>query len=598
MKTGLINGLRSKYIIIIQIILMLVWGTQLIDSDAYYVDYAFLLIVIGICTYQNILTGNMFLCKSQGKRRDVMICTFAILFSLMVFLSNYAMLHAPWEFGSFFRPVYQLLLISALLLGGFCAFGNIFTAAASNLKALIWHDCKQSDKPRTLFIISFVILVLTRWVVLHFCVYPGVITPDSIWQMEQLLTNIYSNHHPVFHTMVIKCFVMLGMKLFHDINAAVATYHVFQILFTAMCFSFAVSTMAMMKTPKWIVISTMLFYILMPYHIMYAVTMWKDVMFGCFVLLFMMFIYRYMNDIGNRRFDFIMLVISAFGVCLFRSNGLFAFVIVTIGFFLLCRQSNRKIIMLFLTVIVISFILKHPFLNMMGVRQPATSELLSIPEQQIARVVQEGCELNEWEEEMLSAIIDIDEIPENYLPYISDPIKDMIRDKGNEHLLIEQKSEYIKLYISLGLKYPTIYLRAWIDETRGYWNGGYDYWRWCDFVQENDMGIERTVRNSHIDKMLHGYLWMFTDIQALRLFLSIGLFVWMDLFLMLVALFRKDKTGVFFTLPILAIVASLLITTPVFSEFRYIYAVFCSLPIIAVIVLRPLAGEEKKAIAE
>ncbi|MCR5233446.1 MAG: hypothetical protein K6E53_06000 [Lachnospiraceae bacterium] len=64
----------------------------------------------------------------------------------------------------------------------------------------------------------------------------------------------------------------------------------------------------------------------------------------------------------------------------------------------------------------------------------------------------------------------------------------------------------------------------------------------------------------------------------------------------MIALLRKDKVGAFVSLPILAVVASLLVATPVFSEFRYIYAAFCTLPMVMAIALRPIEEEGMEAI--
>lgn len=584
------KALDSKYIIIVQIILMMLWGAQLIYTDAYYVVYALLLIILGICTYRNIQASSILFYKSHGKYNDVILYSFSVLFSFMVALANYkiwASPNLPEEAQTWFPLIYKVFLIIVFFVGGFVAFGNIFSQIVVSVKRLFWHTTGENYNPGRVFLLSFTILVITRLIVLFFCRYPGELTPDSINQMEQIMTGAYNNHHPFYHTMIIKFFVTIGMRLFNDINAAAATYHVFQILFTAMCFSYAVSTMAIMKTPKWIIISSMLFYILMPYHIIYAVTMWKDIMFGCFVLLLVTFVYRCLTNIGNPLFDYVMLTISSLGTCLFRSNGFFAFVILTAAFFVLWRFRNRKMLIVFCSAIVISFIMKHAVLAGIGVTQPDTIESLSIPAQQIARVVQEGGELEDWQAETLGRIVDIDQIPEVYKPYISDPVKDLVREKGNQQLLVDQKDDYVKLYLSLGRKYPLVYARAWIDQTRGYWNAGYGYWRWLLKIYRNDMGIERSTRSASLNRMFLEYLWIFSDIQLLRVFLCIGLFVWLDIVILMIALLKKDKLGAFVAMPILVIVASLLVATPVFSEFRYIYAAFCCLPMVAVIALRP-----------
>ncbi|MBQ8079681.1 MAG: hypothetical protein IJ236_06985, partial [Oscillospiraceae bacterium] len=55
---------------------------------------------------------------------------------------------------------------------------------------------------------------------------------------------------------------------------------------------------------------------------------------------------------------------------------------------------------------------------------------------------------------------------------------------------------------------------------------------------------------------------------------------------------RKDKILVF--LPVLAIWGTLLIATPVYSDFRYIYSLFCTLPLFAVEALCKDLPDEKE----
>lgn len=43
---------------------------------------------------------------------------------------------------------------------------------------------------------------------------------------------------------------------------------------------------------------------------------------------------------------------------------------------------------------------------------------------------------------------------------------------------------------------------------------------------------------------------------------------------------NKDKKAFFTTIPFMAVILSLLVATPVFSEFRYAYAIFCGFPFI------------------
>ena len=582
--------LLSRYFYFIQLLAMAIWGAQLLNTDSYYVNYLLLLIFVAICVYENSRNSERLFHIFSGKYQSCILCFFSFLFSSMILFANYKLwdfTDKPEEFGYTFMRVYKACLMLTFFCGGFFAFSNVFYVAIKKCDQFFWRRSKKPVSSQNVFWISFFLLVITRLLVLFLCQYPGELTPDSMSQMSQAVDGKFSNHHPFYHTLVIKCFVDIGMALFNDINAAVATYSFFQVIFTAMCFSFAVSTMAMMVAPRWIIALSILFYVFMPYHIVYAITMWKDIMFGCFVLLLIVTSYRCLMSLGNHILNYVLLSFSGLGVCLFRSNGYFVFAISAISYLVCCMLKNRKMIVIFTVTLVIAFFMKHTVLEKIGVTQPDTIEALSIPAQQIARVVHDGCELTEWEWDALSEIIDIEEISDHYSAYISDPIKDLVRAKGNQQLILDKKSKYIKLYVSLGLRYPREYLLAWIDQTRGYWNAGYDYWIWDLDICENSLSIERTIRSGLLDRMLKEYLWLFTNVEILRLFLSVGLFVWIDIMMLMVALLRKDKAGVFISLPILAVVSSLLVATPVFSELRYIYSVFCALPIIVVIVLRP-----------
>ena len=49
--------------------------------------------------------------------------------------------------------------------------------------------------------------------------------------------------------------------------------------------------------------------------------------------------------------------------------------------------------------------------------------------------------------------------------------------------------DFVHLYVEIGLKHPLKYLEAWVDQTKGYWNAGYEYWVWNGNWM-NDLGIQ------------------------------------------------------------------------------------------------------------
>ena len=588
--------INKKTSLILQIISILLYSGQLLYSDSYYINYLLIMIVSVICCLINYKSNRNQPSFNKHSFYDWMLVLFSSLFSLMITLSNYNTFlfrgFPEWT-GVKFRFLCSMLLILLLLICGFLVFYNIFTAIFYNINHILWHEGNTYQKPVVVFFISFLLLVSSRCFLLFLCHYPGILTADSIDQMNQILTGEYTNHHPFYHTMTIKLFYQIGMCLFGDINDAVATFSVFQIIFIALVFSVSLSTMVWMKIPKWIINLVFIFYFLAPYHIIFAITMWKDVMYGGFVLLFFVSFYRIMFHYGNNLINYFILLCSGLGNCLYRSNGFFVFVLLTLIFVLLWKKKENKILFSCISIILLGFLLKHTLLSQLNVSQPDITESLSIPLQQISRVIYDGYELDDWENKMISEVIDIDKIPETYISYRSLPIKLLVRKKGNQNIIAEKKWEYLKLYLSIGIKHPVVYVKAWIDQTRGYWNSGYQYSPYgfdlydSMLLRENTIGIEQTVRNASLRRLFVEYMWMFNKIHALRIFLSIGLFVWLDIILLFISMVRKDKLGIFSALPIILVVLSLLIATPLYAEFRYIYAAFCLLPLVMVIALRP-----------
>lgn len=497
------------------------------------------------------------------------------MFSAIVVLANYGMFTGADDKWQLCLNIISLFAVSA---GGWCVFGEILRYF-SRKELFRMGDSKSKNLDKWIFVGAAAIITVVDLCVLFGTQYPGTLTPDSIWQMSQVLTHTYSNHHPYYHTQIIHFLVWIGYHLFGNINAAVATYSVFSVGVMASCFAYVVYTIYQAAHNKWLTFGVFLYYLIMPFHIMYSITMWKDVFFGGIVTIFVVTWYRILRQIGkHQKLDWVIMLISALGMCVLRSNGLMAFGCSVIVFGILFGKKQRKMLLCFMGVIIVSFILKHPVLSALKVTQPDTIEALSIPAQQIARVVVNERELTDKQTELLSQVIDIEKISEEYLSFISDPVKELVREKDNQDYIGTHRLEFISLYVQLGLRYPADYIAAWIDQTKGYWNAGYDYWRWTSGVYKNSLGIERTVNSEHFSSLVGFCLYLWEHNSITQLFLSIGLYVWGIIFSTYMAIIKRKRVELFVAIPFLAVILSLLIATPVYAEFRYAYAIFCGMP--------------------
>ena len=174
--------------------------------------------------------------------------------------------------------------------GTFVSVYGILIHIISNIDTIIYTPCETDVRKKFLFfVIPFVAISAVYAIIYVCCYYPGLLSLDSIDQVSQTFTGKYSNHQPFYHTLIIGLFIRCGLAVFGDINSAVATYVVFQMLFMAATFAFVIYNMALLNVPTRICSVTCVWYCIMPFHIMYSFTVWKDVYFGAFVTLMIVF---------------------------------------------------------------------------------------------------------------------------------------------------------------------------------------------------------------------------------------------------------------------------------------------------------------------
>lgn len=574
------NEKLKKVILFLQIFSIIYWFTFLLYSNSYYMPY--LIVGIGGCIslYKNVADHKVY----YRSKEQFLILIFSFLYALIIVAANYAMflnLPYPEESGILFHMFYSGFTVICTFAGGFFVFWNLLNYLLDKLGNFYWIKVEYQYSPKLICILSWILITCINMFLMLMCKYPGNVSLDSMNCIHQSLTGEYNNHQPFYFTVFVKFFQVIGLKITDDINFSTVLFSGFQIIFMAGCFSFIIVTLYQMKLSLKLILCCQIWLTFMPYHIMYSFTMWKDVMFGGVVSLFIVSAFRVLNNIGNNRaLNYLFLIIGSVGMCLLRSNGWFAYLLTICGFIFLFGKSKKKLCIIFIMVAGVTFLLKHPVLNYLNVRQPDIIEALSIPIQQIARVITDcgDIKMKEEQRELLNKIVDVEAVPDVYNASCSDSEKGLFRTTGNPDYLIEHKMEYIKLYLEIGISYPHKYLEAWIDQTKGYWNGGHQGGTWSDVVVENEYGVERIVYSEKINKMFNDYLWLFHNERVLSIFVCIGFHVWILMGLGLINIVRKNKEGIFMLFPVGFIIISLLISTPLDSEFRYIYALFCCLP--------------------
>ncbi len=79
----------SKAMMICGIVLMAFWGTTLLQTDAFYVNYLLVICLASVCIYYNYKNGE--LTKIHTGHHALLVRIFAFAFTIMVAASNYIM---------------------------------------------------------------------------------------------------------------------------------------------------------------------------------------------------------------------------------------------------------------------------------------------------------------------------------------------------------------------------------------------------------------------------------------------------------------------------------------------------------------------------
>lgn len=507
--------------------------------------------------------------------------------------------------------MFRLGILCSVFLGFFLLFFHIlklaffYTTDKERLKKLLITDREIQPRapqtasgPKTRLTCFYhkhtglcaFLLCLVCWLPYYLYQYPGVMTPDSLNQFEQVLGLIpYSNHHPWMHTLLIKLIYTIGFRLTGSMLIALSLYTLFQMCVLAGSVWYFISTLRLFRVKPKICLLITLFYALIPYHAVFSVTIWKDILFAAALLCFSCSMLRFLLKKSLPILHLIIFVLTGLMLCLFRSNGWYAFLLCLPFLFVFFRKKAGIFYPALAAIFLIAAIIKYPVMNAFHVTAPDLVESLSIPIQQIAAVLCNDRALSKEELALIEQVVDLTYIKQLYDPHFADNIKELVR-AGNQDYLAEHKGEFFRLWAGLGLRYPGDYMTAYIRQTYGYWYPDSFYLvAEAEGVSATSLGVSHTplirgplvIKAKEISIKLGGMLPLYGTLW------SMGVACWVMLFCIGNTLIRGERPKLVLYLPSLALLLTVLIATPVATEFRYVYFMVFALPFYLMAALLP-----------
>lgn len=520
---------------------------------------------------------------------------FSILFSFIIVFGGIAYELQENAELSVFK---ELFTINSLF--KFIGVFNIFFIILKNILPRLYIFSLTNKKSKVkkawiVFVISFVVILLA-WLPYFLTFFPGTLSPDSLGELGIIVNNFssVSDHHPVLHILFIALPYNIGFKLFGSMTAGIAFATICQMIILASIFSSLIVFLYNRKVNDYILLIITLFYAFVPMHGYYSIVMWKDVIFSGLLLLLTMQLVKILEKEKNGKLDFkglLSFIIVSILCVFFRNNAIYMYAILALITLLIFRKYYKIFIASFCIVFGVYFIVKGPVFNYFDVKKSASAEYIGMPLQQIGRMSFKNVQFTDEEKDLIDKLIPVETMAVSYNPRVSDGIK--FNASYNGDVFDENKAEYLKLYLNLVIKYPSIALEAYSISTLGYWYPGVEYWSVANNIWENEYGIETQSKTPSMVKNV------LTKVESrgapiLNIEWSIGLCFWIILIFGTLTVKKKSLKGLYPFVPILGIWLTMMIASPVFGEFRYVYGAFTCLPLLMLCPYINLRKQPKK----
>lgn len=519
--------------------------------------------------------------KHKQLRKEILILT--LVFS---FLLRYGNLLYNLKSNNEISILRTLFTVRSLL--AYIGIFNLVYLVLLNIypKLMTYTMKKEDNDTKKVKIVFFACLLIMFifWLPYFLRYYPGSLSSDSLSELETIINNFkfLNDHHTVIHILFVSIPYTIGYKVFGTITAGIATHTIVQMLILASIFSYSIVFLYKRKVNKKILILILSYYAILPMHGFYSIVMWKDVMFAGLVLLLTIELIKIIEKekLGKLTIkNMISFIIVSILCVFFRNNAIYMYFILIIFTFILFKKYYKVFLVSFIVVVGVYVTVKGPIFNALNIKKSASAEYIGIPLQQVGRMAYKNVEFTKEEKELIDKLIPLEVMANSYNPVISDGIK--FNKLYNGNAFDNNKWEYFKLWVKLVLKHPSIAIEAYSISTLGYWYPGVEYWSVAKGISNNNLGIKVQQKTG---KYLTYYVdhINYTRLPIIGIEWSIGLCFWIILIFALITRRLKDKKSLYIFVPVFGIWITMLVASPVFGEFRYVYNAFAILPLLMV----------------
>lgn len=512
----------------------------------------------------------------------------------LVFMDTFHRLTAAGMAAGFyvlFSRIFRLLLLRV------CRAGEEQAASAGKLTELVME--------RHAFWGPLLVILLC-WFPYILAKYPGAAMPETLAEMRQYYWNAFNNYYPVLHT------VLLGLLMEAGNRIASYTFGFFlnllvQLALLLSAFSYGFVLMKRWRTPyglRWLALGIICVVQFFP---MESTIVEKDVPYTACVIFLVLMLYELVRTMrtGARLSagQIAGFCLSGLGMACFRNEGFYLTAAAGVSMSVYaCRlrwKEDRAGCVRILAAMLLPAVLFTGYQKLLlpacKVEDNGLQEALSIPFQQTARYVRDyGYELTEEEEQVLSRVLDYENLAELYDPVTSDPVKYTYCAQSAGDL-----ADYFRLWLAQLFRHPGSAVQATMNNAYGwFYQEGYAHnYMMTSQIEGHEVRWEivQPERLAGLRQVVERAAKLLSRAPVVNWFENTGFVSWMTILLIAFWAGGKQKRYLLSAVPLL-VALLVCVAAPAFRyQVRYIMPIMFCVPYYLPMAVHSLREQEAES---
>ena len=523
--------------------------------------------------------------KRHSLRDLIYGCAFALIFSFFLGLGSELTFYDGFlpGMGSMIRRFAVPCMVTPLL-------GTLFSHVFAYPFA-----CRGASRRQLPYLFYFAVFTLSYSATL-LAFFPGIINYDFEGEIVQYMTGEYLASHPIFHSMLTGILYQLGTAVSGSATGGAAAYSIFQLVSLSAMFAWCLNFIQK-RVPLWAALLLTAAIAILPYNGVLAISTVKDALFTGLCAMLCVTLWEVAENpssyIASAK-KMLRLFLITLTMSLLRHNAVFAVIPALIAFIVLCRNIRKKAVAACVVIFLFCFFTPRFLQTVTHAKEILSSELMSVPCQQLMRTAARANDLTEEEYKEIS--VWFSDAVFRYRPSYADPAKG-----GNFDLprYTEHPEEYWSLYAKYAKRYPRIYIEAFFANCMGIWYPDdtthahtMDSEEW-DFVYLKTGNIVPPMVG---EVKAHSYLpayrnWIrnsthhsrHENIPLYSQLFKPATYVYLLLILTMLLFHRRERRLALCTLPVWGIIFSLLFSACILI--RYAYPIMTCVPMLLLLII-------------